>query len=92
MYQTYIRKKPIPAPEWAYIYARQARALFIKNWTLTLRNRKALAIQLLVPFVLVALLFLLQYAIDANNRREKQYIDTKHGETSYISSLARCTM
>jgi hypothetical protein len=90
LFQTYVRRKRIPAPDWAYIYARQARALFIKNWTLTLRNRKALAIQLLVPFILVALLFLLQYAIDANNRREKDYIDTKHGASSTIASLPRC--
>ena len=47
IYQVYYRKKPIPAPHWVYIYVRQARALFIKNWVLTLRNKKALVIQLL---------------------------------------------
>jgi hypothetical protein len=90
LYQTYVRKKRIPAPEWAYVYVRQTRALFIKNWILTIRNRRSLIVQLLVPFVLVAIMFALQYALQANEARDQLFKKVKSSTDTPFPQLPRC--
>lgn len=59
----YARHKPLPGPYWLQLYLRQSGALFKKNWLVNFRNRRAFFIQILFPWILMLIFFVLQFAL-----------------------------
>lgn len=88
--QMYVRKRPIWVPVILRPHLRQTFALYKKNWLLTVRDRRAVIIQLLVPFVLMFFLWVLKFALESNQSRQVLTKDITRQEVSQVSSLPRC--
>jgi hypothetical protein len=72
------------------IFLRQTVILLNKNFILMFRSRRALCLQLLVPFAFVGLLSILQFALKNNNSMGLDHADIRHRPDSLISNVPRC--
>ena len=76
------------------VIVKQSILLLRKNFILLWRGRKALILQVLVPFVFVGFLSLLQIALEMNQRNNEARSDVKtypDGGTD-ILDLSRCSI
>lgn len=70
---------------------RQCGALLKKNLRLTCRNRRAMAVQICVPFIFVALLAVIQQSLLANERRKELRTARFHSDPVEFPRLLPCS-
>ena len=88
--RSYTGRLKINLPPTVKVYVRQTRILTRKNWLVGIRNRRAVAVQLLVPFIFLGLLYGLQFALSNNARLSEAISVRRHSQAERISAIPRC--
>ena len=76
--------------DWSRRFLQQFRALFWKNVLVSWRNWKATLVRLAAPFIFLLLVWLIDKALQANERATEDTKIRRHPEAEAVTDIPRC--
>lgn len=88
--RVYIQHKPLPLPASWRAYGRQVKLMIKKNYLMNVRNKRGLILQLAVPALFVFLLFVLEFALQANEARAESQKVRRYSDSEDFPPIPHC--